>query len=228
MLCQQLRQLMVRDGSRVVREHPLLGQHIGECDVCRALVQKQERQQLALQQSLADMPVPDPGDDFEARLLARVLPARRRGARATGGAGGLAVGMVFGLAASLLLGVLLVPQLISTPDAQPQVLEHALRPVHVRLDSPRALDGATIRIQLPAHTSLRGFQGVQNLQWQTDIPAGANRITLPLQVDGELAESELAGASLTIEVEYRGAKKTLRYSIPEVEPATPSPSLIKL
>lgn len=218
MLCHQVNQLIEWEGAQAVRRRPPLARHLFVCGDCRARVQHAEQRQLDLQRALADMPVPDPGKDFEARMLQKVLSHRRESAK-NGGWPRLSVAPValsLAMAASLVMGVLLAPQLSSLRgvDSAP-VVEYAVRPVHVRLDSPRDLSGATIRVQLPAHTSLQGFHGVQTLQWQTDIPAGGNRLTLPLQV-----ERMRAGGRLTVEIEYRGAKKKLYYAIPDSPPGS--------
>ncbi|WP_428819868.1 hypothetical protein [Microbulbifer sp. MCCC 1A16149] len=220
MLCHQVNQLIEWEGAQAVRRRPQLARHLFICGECRARVQHAEQRQLDLQRALADMPVPDPGKDFEARLLANLQPRRQPSAQARRWPQDvlMPVALPLAMAASLLMGVLLAPQLSSRGGVESvPPAEYALHPVHVRLDSPRALSDATIRIHLPAHTSLEGFRGVQTLQWQTDIPAGGNRITLPLQVDSIRAEG-----SLTVEVEYRGAKKTLYYRIPDAKPTASS------
>ena len=170
-----------------------------------------------LQRALRELPVPDPGKDFEARMLARV---RKHGEPSQTARHRFALPMA--MAASLLLGVLLAPLLTNT-DQSPQMtasVEPAtVRPLHVRLDSPVAMAGATIRVQLSANTRIQGYADVQQLEWQADIPAGANRITLPLQV--EPLPGHESGGQLTVEVEYRGARKTLHYAIPPATQTVP-------
>lgn len=191
----------------------MLAKHIAKCCDCRAHIQQQQ-----ILRILAAMPVPNPGDDFEARMFARVLP--QSGALPAKPRSRSPWVVTLGMAASLVLGVLLVPVLPTSPGdhavAHP-VAQTSLRPLHLRLDSPTELIGATVRVRLPAQARLQGFGDIHTLQWQADIPAGGNRITLPLEVADAVSDGELI-----VEVEYRGAKKMLRYANPPAEKFFPN------
>lgn len=210
-LCRQVRHAMERadrNALQSVTRHGMLAKHIAECGDCRAHIQ-----QYQLLRTLAAMTVPNPGDDFEARILAQILPHTAASPAKTWSRSPLV--LTLGMAASLVLGILLAPALPSPGgdrDAAHAVAQSSLRPLHLRLDSPSELIGATIRVQLPGKTRLQGFGDIHTLQWQADIPAGGNRITLPLEVEDAVFDGELI-----VEVEYRGAKKTLRYAIPPAE-----------
>ncbi|MCK7598896.1 hypothetical protein M0G74_16605 [Microbulbifer sp. CAU 1566] len=168
-----------------------------------------------LQQALRALPAPDPGEEFESRLMARVFTHRDHARIASQKVTGNRLRLSAAMAASLLLGLWLAP-LLTSSDHKSEVVAGVgtagVRPLTVRLDSPVALNGAIIRVQLPAHARIQGYADVQLLEWQTDIAAGANQITLPLTLDPAF-ERKTAG-QLTVEVEYRGARKTLRYAVP--------------
>ncbi|WP_237059229.1 hypothetical protein [Microbulbifer sediminum] len=83
------------------------------------------------------------------------------------------------------------------------------RTVHIVLDSPRQLPGATIRVRLPAGATLEGYRDIDTLQWQADIPAGGNRLSLPVLVTGGTPEG-----IIRVEIEHEGARKALEFSIP--------------
>lgn len=210
-LCRQVRYAMERtdgDGPQCVTRHGMLAKHIAECCDCRAHIRQRE-----ILRALAAMPVPTPGDDFEARMLAQILPRTAASPAKLSARSPLV--FTLAMAASLVLGIILAPALPSPEGDGADAYSAAhpsLRPLHLRLDSPTELIGATIRVQLPARTRLQGFGDIHTLQWQADIPAGGNRITLPLQVEGASLNDDLI-----VEVEYRGAKKTLRYAIPATE-----------
>ncbi|QIL90420.1 hypothetical protein GNX18_12135 [Microbulbifer sp. SH-1] len=210
-LCRQVRYAVDRTDRmslQSVTRHGMLAKHIAGCSDCRAHIQQQQ-----LLRALAAMPVPNPGDDFEARMLTQILPRTAASPERPRARSPLV--LTLGMAASLVLGMVLAPALPSPEGNRTHTYAAAqasLRPVHLRLDSPSELIGATIRVQLPAQTRLQGFGNLQTLQWQADIPAGGNRITLPLEVEGALSDSELI-----VEVEYQGAKKILRYAIPPAE-----------
>lgn len=255
MLCLQVKQLVEQRGVKALEKQVALARHTKHCQVCGYWLQQQ-----TLLAALAELAAPDPGVDFESRMLERVIPAAGAAKKSRSGSHGLSHSrssshsnrpsrsladfyknffslpymVPVGMAASLMLGVLLAPMLTGNglpalpgvtqemaahqPSAQ-QFAAQDLRPVRVRLDTAKALTGATIRVRLPEHASIEGFKGVQTLQWQADIPAGGNQLSLPVQVE-VAGKDALSAGHLIIEVEYRGAKKALRYAIPPAAPAS--------
>ena len=146
---------------------------------------------LELQQRLRALPVPPPSADYVPRVLAAVRRARVRAyAPALGAA----------LAASLALGIGIAVQLDRKPEAQPApahtvtLAAGTMSPVRLRFRSPRALDGVTIRLQLPQGVELAGHPGRSELTWQTNLQAGANLLELPMISQG--GEGGLLTASL--------------------------------
>jgi hypothetical protein len=145
-----------------------------------------------LLERLRALPVPPPSADYGRRVLGAVRRAEVRSyAPALGAA----------LAASLALGIGLSVQLGSAPDTKPRsepktvtLAAGAVSPVRLMFRSPRALEGVTIQLQLPAGVELAGHPGRSELTWQTDLQAGANLLELPMIAQG--GEGGLLTASL--------------------------------
>ncbi|MCX2832876.1 hypothetical protein [Microbulbifer thermotolerans] len=171
---------------------------------------EQDRELLRL---LRTIEVPEPGDDFEARMLQKVI-FRARADRARK----IPIRPSFPhlgwlpLSAALLCAVFISTALYWAgrglePATQLQEAA-ALRPVHILLQSPRDMPGATIRVTLPDNVGLDGYERVRTLQWRADIFAGENRLSLPVRIgaSGEVGE-------IRVEVEYRGARKSLHLPV---------------
>ncbi|WP_139169548.1 hypothetical protein [Microbulbifer yueqingensis] len=183
-------------------EHPL---HPGghRCSACSELEADVE-----LLQALRGMPVPAPGDGFEARMLAGALQARVA-------PGFRPLRWPLAAAAILLLGLSFAVSVLTqwgrpagellADEQSPGLVP---RPIHIQLDSPRQLLGATIRLRLPANAILQGYRARRVLEWQADIPAGGNRLSLPLLVPAD------AEGTILLEVEHGGARKALRLPLP--------------
>lgn len=176
-----------------------------------------EPEDTRLTQLLRSLPMPEPGAEYEQRVLREVLrPLREDSTRRQRGRSQLWARWGWQLAsvAGVLLVVLatashwriVMPPLAGTPVAQ--LDGDVSRPLHILLESPRQMRGATIRITLPDHVGLDGYSDAQTLQWQTDISAGGNRLYLPVKIRGGRAEGEIL-----IEVEYQGARKRLRLPV---------------
>lgn len=200
------KQIMTDPGTRPVGSSRLPHAEGHHCAACRASETDAE-----LLRALGRLPVPEPGEGFEARLLARVLNVPR--ARSTPSIPLLRWPVA--VAAVLSLGIAVaVSTLTDWRSPEEQVLaggrspELFARPVHIQLDSPRELPGATIRLRLPANTILQGYRERRVIEWQADITAGGNRLSLPLLVPGD------ASGTILIEVEHGGARKTLRLPLP--------------
>ncbi|MBB3063542.1 hypothetical protein [Microbulbifer rhizosphaerae] len=170
--------------------------HLRQCASCRDYAEE-----LRVVRLLRSMPAPEPSEGFEHRVLRSALPQSRVEPQAR------LRGWQLATAASLLLAVMMaVPRWQSSQSAAPQIV--STLPVSVSLDSARPLEGAVIRVSLPSHLALDGYPGVQDLEWQANLNAGANRLTLPVRLQG--AES---GGEILIEVEHEGARKTFRVPV---------------
>ncbi len=184
------------DLMRESNSSALLG-HLRRCVECRDYAEE-----LRISRLLSTLPAPEPDADFEHRVLAAALPRRQ-------GAGHRALrGWQLATAASLLLAVFLAlpskPQVV--PEAQP--VNVAVQPLSVSLDSVRALPGTLIQVSLPDNVQLDGYGDARELQWHTDLRAGANRLTLPVR-----ALSSAEGAEILIRLEHDGSQKEFRVPV---------------
>ena len=177
----------------------LLG-HLRHCADCRDCAED-----IRVRRLLRSMPAPEPGDDFESRVLKAALPQRAQPTRAA------LRGWQLATAASLLLAVLVaLPRWMQQPE-QMQLVEASVAaalPVSVSLDTPRALQGAVIRVSLPENLQLDGYGDTRELQWRADLSAGSNRLTLPVRL-----RSSATAAEIVIQVEHGGAHREFRVPV---------------
>ena len=213
MHCSNVKQrLQQATTSAAINADSELMAHLKTCEPCRDYAQE-----LRLTRLLANTPVPAMREGFADQALARAweLGQHQQATRP------IRRYAVVGMAASLLLGVLLVSQwsTISTPVVQPttmaqvEVAPAITRDVQVRLVSKEALPDATITIQLEGDVALTGYPGQQTLKWQTAIVAGNNQMSLPVSLKGSNAH----GGVITIEVRSGDASKALQF---KVQPGT--------
>jgi len=167
-----------------------------------------------LRDRLRQLPVPPPSPGFAARVFAglEVRQPRR-----------MTPPFAMALAASLALGVGLTVWRQDRAPAAPGVKVVAFAPeeVHsVRLlfRSPRALNGVTIHLQLPAGVELAGHPGRHELRWQTDLQAGANQLDLPVIVQsGE-------GGLITADLNYGQDRRQFAVLVQARRPAVLGPA----
>lgn len=170
--------------------------HLRRCADCR-----EGAEDLRIARLLRTMPAPEPAEDFERRALAAALPQSREPSRSR------VRGWQLATTASLLLAVLAVLPRWQQPAAPAPEAVAAL-PVSVSLDTPRSLSGATIQVSLPPNLALEGYGDARQLQWQADLNAGTNRLTLPVQ------RRETGGeAEIVIRIEHEGARREFRVPV---------------
>ncbi|WP_323845834.1 hypothetical protein [Microbulbifer magnicolonia] len=170
--------------------------HLRKCSGCR-----DHAEELRVVRLLRSMPAPEPAEDFEERVLAAALPKQPEISPSR------LRGWQLATAASLLLAVLVaLPRWQQPAPATPPAL--AALPVSVAVDTPRTLRGATIRVSLPPNLELEGYGGSRELQWQADLNAGSNRLTLPVRL------REAGGAAeIMIYIEHGGAHREFRVPV---------------
>ncbi|WP_237059240.1 hypothetical protein [Microbulbifer sediminum] len=195
---QQLEQLKPEN-------EPGLLLHLRRCGDCREYAED-----LRIARLLRSMPAPEPTAGFESRVLDGAI-RQSRPARLVGNA----TGWKLATAASLLLAVFLALPRQSPAPAGPvgQLAETArpdVVPVTLALNSGRALAGAKIRVVMPEHLEVRGFENQRDLQWRTDLKAGANRLTLPVQ-----QRTGRVNDVILIEIEHDGARREFRVPVPD-------------
>jgi hypothetical protein len=84
--------------------------------------------------------------------------------------------------AAIAVGVWIYTGGAGAPSALPEVrlALNQPRPVTVTLESPEALRGAEVRIELRGAVALDGYAGQRELRWSTDLDRGINQLTLPV------------------------------------------------
>lgn len=144
---------------------------------------------------LRQMPAPAPSEGFETRVLAaahaRIGDGRRR----------LHAGWAVATAASIAVAVLVTLQVAEPPapepGATPQVVVVEARPMAVRVidvvfRSAHAIENATLTIELAPNLALENRPDVHALSWQTDLRAGANKLSLPVRLlDGQAGDLKI-------------------------------------
>lgn len=179
---------------------PELLAHLRECGGCRDFAED-----LRILRLLRSMPAPEPSAGFEQRVL---QAATAGAARRTRGA----TGWKLATAASLLLAIGLALPGPGPDDPVPAQVQAAIgevMPVTLAVQSARDLAGARIRVVMPEQAQLQGFENRRDLQWYTDLKAGANRLTLPVQRRAGGDEG-----TILIEIEHNGARREFRVSVP--------------
>lgn len=175
--------------------------HLHRCSECRDYAEE-----LRLVNLLRTMPAPEPSDYFEERMLNAALPKRRKAVHTSLRKWQLAT------AASLLVAVLAAVPNWRSPAPQPLESSVAL-PVSLSLDTPRALQGAVISVSLPDNLALEGYGDTRELQWQADLNAGTNRLTLPVRARTQ------SSAQILIRVEHNGAQRQFTIPVSLTAPA---------
>jgi hypothetical protein len=186
--------------------------HLQTCPPCNDYAQA-----LRLNRLLASDPVPAMRAGFADQALARAWEIGQHQQPAKSHSRTLRWA---GMAASLLLGSLLIGQwLINPPDvAQPEVIAQVqvapsiTRDVQIRLVSKEALSDATITVQWDGDVALTGYPGTQTLSWNTALAAGNNQMALPVTLKSE-GTGATKGGVVTIEVRSGDASKQMRFIV---------------
>lgn len=190
--CASVRQRLddLLDGYLPPQEAAAAETHIADCGACAS----RRDAIVALRHALREMPVPEPRPGFaDAALAAAIRPVRpqhQAPARATrpwfvgwrrlelwmGAAVGAAA------AAALMLVLWGVPQRGPLPEdpASVHVTLYEIREIGVAIDTQTAMPGATLTVLVEGGIDLVGFGERREVQWQTDLDAGTNMLSLPI------------------------------------------------
>lgn len=206
--------------------------HLQTCESCRHYY-RSNAQELRLNRLMATDPIPPMRSGFADQALARAweLGQQQPAAKPTT----RPYLNWAGMAASLLLGTLLVNQwLINDPSdvssatplasqeapleavnaeaiAKVEMAPATTRNIQVRLVSKEALPNATISIHVEGNVALTGYPENQPLRWHTAIAAGANHMALPISLKGG-ADANVGG-TVVIEVRSGNASKAMRFTV---------------
>jgi hypothetical protein len=64
------------------------------------------------------------------------------------------------------------------------VIPKQVHKVDLLFNSPVHIRQATLRIELPPGVDIKGYAKRRVLEWQTELKPGANRLTLPIVLEG--------------------------------------------
>ena len=96
-----------------------------------------------------------------------------------------------GAVAASLLAIVLMLGVFELPADQPQTVAEFYvsadepRMMHVAIEVDQALPGAEISIMLTGNVEVQGFGSRRELNWNDDLDAGVNKLSLPLVASGE-------------------------------------------
>jgi hypothetical protein len=154
--------------------------HLNGCPQCREQFERIRN----LQQSLAELPVPEPSWDFSTRVFSFLHAKKSRQQHSMRAYWMAAVGGA--LAASFALW-LVFSSSVFTPESAIDIVQIQIEPnrvqnVNLVFDSATNIDGATVRIELPDNLQLAGAPERRVIEWKTSFKQGNNRLSLPLIV----------------------------------------------
>lgn len=192
------------DGGLADDELAALQSHLEHCPRCR----EASREWAALQRALRELPAPEPPPDLTERLWAG-QPRRRHYSWSVAAAAGLVLALV--------LTPFLVPDGREAPDGrQPvaslQVPADGNRTLQLSLSSPQDLEQVELTLVLPDNLALEGYPGQQVLRWKTDLLAGDNRLSLPLEA------RTAGGGDLIARIEHNGESEEMRVHVTTAAP----------
>jgi len=183
-----------------------LRDHLQKCDTCHNYAR--EKQLIWL---LTDLPVREPRSGMEEKVLQRAL------GQAVSSPAGLHVRWALVTAASVVLAVVITLQFYpaGSGPTQARAIQAAVvevqpqqtHMVNVLLTSPRVLEGAHISVQLDDNLVLEGYENVRNLKWRTSIKKGANKLSLPVQLQRGHS------GRITVTVEHNGSSKSFSVDV---------------
>lgn len=186
--------------------HPELGAHLDQCPECRMYADE------VVLRLLREMPAPEPAPGFGDRVRRRLSEEQ-----AASSPGRTRADWGLAAAASLLTALLVLffvdadesvdPRVATEEAARLELPVGDARTVSVLLRSPRNLTDARIRVQVSPGLELQGYQDARELEWTTDLKAGANRLSLPVRL------LEAAGGEVGIHFEHEQIERATRLRI---------------
>lgn len=179
MQCLQAQQMLDEylDGDLPALQKEKLAQHFLACKSCNQHWLLAQR----LQHQLQSMPYPPPHADFAERVIHAVTaPAQAQRQRR-----GFALGFASAIAATLVVWLVVASQHTEQTAAGNSVINIELaaaetKKIDLVFNSPLGIESATLRLELSDNIELAGYPAKRQLEWQTSLLKGTNRLTLPL------------------------------------------------
>lgn len=181
--------------------------HLRGCESCRDVAEDRRLVEL-----LRGLPLREPRPGFEDRVLQAALsklPEQRQKKPLTWG---------LAIAASLVLAAFISLQMFIPRGAgiegmgaidPAQVFTVIARPMETRmvdvvLDSKHALENATFIVTLDENLMLENRPKMRELRWQTNVQAGGNKLSLPVQLKNS------TGGEMTVTLEHGETRQQVK------------------
>ena len=97
-----------------------------------------------------------------------------------------------------------------------KVALHQTKHVKLAFKAQRAMANAKISISLPVNISLEGYPGKRTIEWETQLAAGDNVLSLPILADQPIKSGETD--YLVAKVSHQGGENTLSVRLQVVDP----------
>jgi len=208
MICESIRKQIDEWQPILERLPPAeVGKHICECQLCNQYYENYKLK--AFLNDIGQIKVPD---GLASRVISKALKHQQNNQQAKRKARywlkyGVAAVFVIGLSSSFIIRQ---NSLISAPDSvdYAKVLSNIelqvgeVKNTQIQLRLQQAIDEAMMTVRMPPHIKLAGYEGVQQLNWQTNLKVGNNVMILPIQL------LEPNDGKINIEVERQGIKKS--------------------
>lgn len=185
MQCTQLPDLLddYLDGVLSPLQQTALEQHLGDCSACQQQVLFAKQ----LQSRLASMPYPAPSGEFVTRVLQTIAAPQKKPYLQRYG---FAAGFITAAVASVGLWLALIshPGVDNTPGVDlysVELVAEQTQQVSLVFNSPVDIDNAALKLELPSNIELAGHSTKRQLEWQTSLRKGTNRLILPLIAHGK-------------------------------------------
>lgn len=212
MKCDQARHWLDAHGKRPIRDYPdEMRAHIDTCAECRRRVQD-----LQLQYTLRQLPVPAPAAGYVDRALNEAWEAKARQHDAANKTFTLSLALaasVMVVAVGVKLATVQAPVVpipvtaLSTPPSTTNSNPAVVQQLDLLLQSPQTYANTNIRLEFSDSVKLVGYNGINELHWQTVIKQGNNQISLPLELSGMME------GRVTIHVEALGRTKQMSFVV---------------
>jgi hypothetical protein len=155
----------------VVRKH---------CDSCETCASKLEGL-MALKLALKTLPVPQPSQGFEKRVIKAAIQDASSAERMAGKQGSLVKFAVAAMISAVALWAGLFYQSSGIDESQVFVkVGNEVRTIKVAIDADKPLEAVSLRVDLSDNLELAGFGSKKQITWNADLHKGVNIISLPI------------------------------------------------
>jgi hypothetical protein len=207
MYCDLIQKLLRQSRGQAEALPPFGWEHLQACDNCAAYAEDVEFDHL-----LRKLPVLPASEGFTDRALQQAWLQRENSVDSRGSKQVKATA----LAASLILATsVALFSLLSDKQAVPGLLSQQaeysmpmpVTQIELLMVSATDLPEAMITLRMDENVSLDGYANYRELSWPTDLTAGNNQLTLPVQLLNNHS------GDITVHVESNGAASELQFTV---------------